>query len=144
MNPPPAPILLVEDNPLDLDLTLRAFRRRRLANPIAIARDGEEAIGYLQRWDQGEPQPLLILLDLHLPRRSGLEVLAALKSHPRYDRIPVVVLTTSRDDSDVERAYDLGANSYILKPVDFSQFQEVVERIEAYWCVCNLIPPAKP
>lgn len=133
------PLLIVEDNPLDLDLTLRAFKKRRLANVIDIARDGEEAIGYIRRWESGHPVPLLIMLDLRLPKLSGLEVLERIKAHPTYRIIPVVVLTTSAEDRDVARAYALGASSYIVKPVDFEKFQQVIERVELYWSVCQ--PP---
>ncbi|MCC7061039.1 MAG: response regulator, partial [Burkholderiaceae bacterium] len=130
-------ILLVEDNPMDVDLTKRALRRHRLAAELMIARDGEEAVNMIARWETGEPSPTLILLDLKLPRLSGLEVLERLKAHPSYASIPVVVLTTSRDDGDVKRAYQLGANSYIVKPVDFDRFLEVASQIELYWTVLN-------
>jgi CheY-like chemotaxis protein len=137
------PILLVEDNPMDVDLTKRALRRHRLANELVIARDGEEAVNLIPRWETGEAAPTLILLDLKLPRLSGLEVLEQLKRHPTYCAIPVVVLTTSRDDGDVKRAYQLGANSYIVKPVDFDKFVDVAAQIELYWTVLNEPPPAK-
>lgn len=131
------PILLVEDNPMDVDLTMRAFGKRKLANPIDVARDGEEALARIAGWGTGKPQPVVILLDLNLPKISGLEVLRTLKSHPVYRRIPVVVLTTSKDDADVDTAYTLGANSYIVKPVDFEKFMEMAEKIEMYWCALN-------
>ncbi len=131
------PILLVEDNPMDVDLTMRAFGKRKLANPIDVARDGEEALARIAGWGTGKPQPVVILLDLNLPKISGLEVLRTLKSHPVYRRIPVVVLTTSKDDADVDTAYILGANSYIVKPVDFEKFMEMAEKIEMYWCALN-------
>ena len=131
------PILLVEDNPVDLDLTLRAFSRRRLANPIEIARDGEEALAFVPRWEAGAALPAVILLDIKLPRVGGLEVLRQLKAHERFRRIPVVMLTSSDEDVDVGTAYDLGANSYIVKPVVFAKFIDVAEQIELYWCVLN-------
>lgn len=131
------PILLVEDNPLDVDLTLRAFQRRKLANPIVVARDGEEALAWVPRWESGEIQPAVILLDLNLPRVDGLTVLRTLKDHIVLRRIPVVVLTTSKEDSDIQSAYDLGVNSYIVKPVDFDNFMDVAQQIELYWCVLN-------
>ena len=112
------PILLVEDNPLDLDLTKRAFKKRRLINPIEVARDGEEAVAWISRWEAGEPLPSIILLDLKLPKIGGLEVLRAIKEHPKYSMIPIVVLTSSSEDRDIHTAYQLGANSYIVKPVD--------------------------
>ena len=133
-------ILLVEDNPMDVDLTLRAFRRRRLANPVEIARDGEEALAWLPRWEAGEPTPAVILLDLKLPRIDGLEVLRRLKAHPDFRRIPVVVLTTSAESADMHEAYSIGVNSYIVKPVDFDKFVEVAAQIEVYWTVVNQFP----
>ncbi|SEQ29749.1 response regulator [Nitrosomonas ureae] len=134
------PILLVEDNPLDVDLTLRAFQRRKLANPILVARDGEEALAWIPRWESGETLPTVILLDLNMPRVDGLTVLRILKSHPLLRRIPVVVLTTSKEDRDVQVAYDLGVNSYIVKPVGFDNFMDVAQQIELYWCVINELP----
>lgn len=132
------PILLVEDNPVDLDLTLRAFKRRKLTNPIEVARDGEEAIEWIGRVARtGEGYPVLILLDLKLPKVDGLEVLRHLKSHPSFRAVPVVVLTTSSESADVQTAYQLGANSYIVKPVDFEKFIDVAAQIELYWTVLN-------
>ena len=130
-------ILLVEENPLDIDLTQRAFAKRHLANPIVVARDGEEAMFCIDGWEQGEQPPALILLDLKLPKIDGLDVLARLKGHDLFKMIPVVVLTTSADDRDVQAAYQLGANSYIVKPVSFEKFMEVAESIEVYWGVMN-------
>lgn len=135
------PILLVEDNPVDLDLTLRAFKRRNFANPIEVARDGQEVLEMLPRWDAGEPVPLVILLDLKLPRVGGLEVLRELREHPVSRNVPVVVLTSSDEDRDVQTAYGLGANSYIVKPVKFDKFLDVATQIELYWCLINH-PPA--
>jgi CheY-like chemotaxis protein len=132
-----SPILLVEDNPLDVDLTLRAFQRCKLSNPLLVARDGEEALAWVPRWESGETRPAVILLDLKLPRIDGLAVLKILKGHAVLRRIPVVVLTTSREDRDIQAAYDLGVNSYIVKPVDFDKFMDVVQQIELYWCVIN-------
>ncbi|NVZ10679.1 response regulator [Allochromatium humboldtianum] len=134
------PILLVEDNPMDLDLTRRAFARRRLANPIEVARDGQEALDWIPRWEAGEPLPLVVLLDLKLPRVSGLEVLRQLREHPISRDLPVVVLTSSSEDRDIETAYRLHANSYIVKPVNFDTFMEVAAQIELYWCLLNHPP----
>jgi CheY-like chemotaxis protein len=134
------PVLLVEDNPVDIDLTLRAFARRKLTNPILVARDGEEAVAWIERWEAGEPLPLVILLDLKLPRLHGLEVLARLQANPVSQPIPVVVLTSSAEDQDIAAAYTLGANSYIEKPVNFEKFLEVADQIELYWCVTNHPP----
>ncbi|MXS77513.1 response regulator [Nitrosomonas sp. JL21] len=134
------PILLVEDNPLDVDLTLRAFQRCNLTNPILIARDGEEALAWIPRWEAGETMPLLILLDLNMPRIDGLTVLRTLKTHASLRSIPIVVLTTSQEERDIQNAYDAGANSYIVKPVDFDRFMDVARQIELYWCVINTLP----
>lgn len=131
------PILLVEDNPLDLDLTLRAFSLQKLTNPILVARDGEEALAFIPKWEAGEPLPVVILLDLKLPKVNGLEVLQIIKDHPKFKTIPVVILTTSAESTDVKTAYQLGANSYIVKPVDFDKFIEVAKNIELYWNVLN-------
>lgn len=146
MNIDPVSILLVEDNPMDVELTVRAFKRNKMRNPVLIVRDGQEALDYIYRRGafadpEASPVPGLILLDIKLPRVDGLEVLRELKSHPVYRPVPVVMLTTSREDQDVSRSYDLGANSYIVKPVDFDKFLEVVERIELYWILTNLQPP---
>jgi len=134
------PILLVEDNPMDVDLTLRAFRRRRVTNDIHVARDGEEALAWMARWEAGEPWPAVILLDLKLPKVDGLEVLRQLKQHAVLRVIPVVVLTTSADSGDVQTAYHLGANSYIVKPVEFEKFMDVSEKVDLYWTVVNQRP----
>ncbi|MEI7660882.1 MAG: response regulator [Bacteroidota bacterium] len=131
------PILLVEDNPLDLDLTVRAFASQKLTNPIQIARDGEEALEFITKWENGEPLPVVILLDLKLPKVNGLEVLKTIKSHAVYKTIPIVILTTSAESSDVKSAYALGANSYIMKPVDYEKFIDVAKQIELYWTVLN-------
>lgn len=131
------PILVVEDNPVDLDLTLRAFATKKILNPIQIARDGEEALDYFQRWENGELTPIVILLDLNMPKINGLEVLERLKSHPDFKTIPVVILTTSSESSDLQSAYQLGVNSYIVKPVSFEKFLDVVGHIDLYWRLTN-------
>ena len=125
---------------MDLDLTQRAFAKRRIVNALEVARDGEEALEWIVRWEAGHPTPVVILLDLKLPRVSGLEVLRQLKAHAEYCRIPVVVLTTSREDADIAAAYALGVNSYIVKPVEFEKFIEVATQIDLYWCVLNQRP----
>ncbi len=140
-------ILLVEDNPADVELTLHALRQSRLANPIHVVRDGEEALEYLFAGvADGDPlpqhPPKLVLLDLKLPKIDGMEVLRAIKGDPRTKVIPVVVLTTSREEKDVLESYNLGVNSYIQKPVDFEQFREVVSKLSLYWLVVNEPPPA--
>lgn len=149
MQPPPEgpqdayllrPILLVEDNPMDVDLTRRAFAQRNVLNPLDIARDGAEALAYIERWDSGAPAPAVILLDLNLPKVSGLEVLRQMKQHPRWQVLPIVMLTTSAEDADIREAYQYGVNSYIVKPVNFEKFVEVAMQIEVYWGVLNRFP----
>ena len=134
---PIRPILLVEDRAIDVDLTKRAFAKRKLLNPIEVARNGEEALAFFDRWEAGEPIPICILLDLKMPKINGLEVLRRLKSHAKFSTIPVIVLTTSTEDRDVEEAYKLGCNSYIVKPVEFDKFIDVASNVEVYWCALN-------
>lgn len=136
-------ILLVEDNPMDVDLTLRAFARRKLSNGIVVARDGQEALDLFATWGSGVPVPVVILLDVNLPKVGGLEVLRHLRAHPSCSSVPVVMLTTSAEQGDIQTAYALGANSYIVKPVDFEKFLAVAEQIELYWTVFNR-PPGLP
>lgn len=131
------PILLVEDNPVDIDLTLRAYKVKKISNEITVARDGEEALLMVKNCLTTNRLPVVILLDLKLPKVHGLDVLKELKSHPILKKIPVVILTTSADNTDINTAYELGANSYIVKPVNFEKFVEVVEKIELYWNVIN-------
>lgn len=142
MTPHPStrPILLVEDNPVDVDLTLRAFARRKLVNPVQVARDGQEALDWIPRWEAGETRPLVILLDVKLPRVNGLEVLRRLREHPVSQNLPVVMLTSSSEDRDVQLAYQHHANSYIVKPVSFDNLMDVAAQIELYWCLVNHPP----
>src|SRR4030095_1364728 len=140
MNKNFSPILIVEDRLIDLDLTKRALAKRRLLNPIQEARDGEQALDYIKRWEAGEEPPVFILLDLGLPKVSGLEVLRQLKTNPTSSSIPVIVLTTSAEDGDIKEAYRLGCNSYIVKPVEFNKFMEVATQIEVYWSLLNTRP----
>ena len=139
------PILLVEDSPDDALLIQRAFRKANLANPVQLVRDGEEAVAYLSGAtpyeDRGRfPLPVFMLLDLKLPRRSGLEVLAWVRQESVIRRLPVVVLTSSRESVDVNRAYDLGVNSYLTKPVGFEALMEMVKNVNLYWLVLNENP----
>jgi two-component system response regulator len=139
-------ILLVEDNVDDVELTLRALRRNRVANRVDVVPDGAEALDYLScagAYADRDPRemPQLVLLDLKLPKVSGLEVLERLRADPRTKRLPVVILTSSNVESDLARSYDLGANSYIRKPVDFTQFMEAVNQLGLYWLVLNEAPP---
>ena len=133
-------VLLIEDNPMDVDLTRRVFARRRLPHPLAVLRDGAEALSYIENWRASDELPAIILLDLKLPKADGLEVLRRLKAHSALRRVPVVILTTSNEDRDIQAAYGLGANSYIVKPVDFDRFLSVTEQIEAYWLLLNTGP----
>lgn len=141
-------ILLVEDNPSDIELTLRAFERQKIGNEIVVAEDGKEALDYL--FGTGEysgrdisEQPTLVLLDLNLPLIDGKEVLKQIRAHEHTRRLPVVILTSSREEQDVAQSYDLGVNSYIRKPVDFNQFSEAVRQLGLYWLVINEPPPVK-
>ena len=139
-NQPERPILLVEDNPMDIDLTLRAFKKEGLTNPIEVARDGEEALSFIPRWEAGDPWPLIILMDLKLPKVGGLEVTRRFKEHHEFKIIPIVVLTSSSEDKDIKTAYHYGANSYIVKPVNFDKFAAVAAEINLYWIGTTILP----
>jgi two-component system response regulator len=139
-------ILLVEDNPDDVKLTLHALKKCNIANQVVVACDGAEALDYLfgtgaQAGRDLREQPAVVLLDLKLPKIDGLEVLRRLRSDPRTKRLPVVVLTSSREEQDIVSSYDLGANSYIRKPVDFDQFIEAVRHLGLYLLLLNEPPP---
>jgi CheY-like chemotaxis protein len=138
-------VLLVEDDPDDLELTLDTFEQARITNPIRIVRDGAEALDYIFcRGEQSHREPIpprLILLDLKLPKIGGLQVLREIKADPRTRGIPVVILTSSREERDLIEGYHLGANSYIQKPVDFGQFQQTIREMGYYWLVVNQSPP---
>ncbi len=151
MNNNEVELLLVEDDPNDVELTLIALRKHKLANKVHVARDGEEALDFLfcrgqygQRDCNGHPK--VILLDLKLPKVSGLEVLKAIKEEPRTRSIPVVVMTSSREQRDMVEGYRLGVNSYIQKPIDFNEFQTIIRELGYYWLVVNqsLPPEALP
>ncbi len=147
MNAVEVDILLVEDNQDDMDLALHSLRRENLANKIFVVRDGEEALEFLfcrgaftQR--SFDHPPKLVLLDLKLPKVDGIEVLRQVKSDPRTKIVPVVILTSSKEERDLVKGYNLGANSYIQKPVDFDQFRDTVKQAGLYWLVINQTPPA--
>jgi two-component system response regulator len=139
-----SPILLVEDNPSDIGLTKRAFEKSNILNPLVVAQDGQEALDYLfctgKYQDQTPPLPSLILLDLKMPKVGGLEVLKKIRESERTKRLLVVILTSSKEEYDVNCGYDYGVNSYIRKPVDFLQFAEVVKQLGLYWLVLNEPP----
>jgi two-component system, response regulator len=140
-------ILLVEDNPDDVELTMRGLRQAQIANEVVVARDGVEALDYLWcrgDWsERGEQEaPAVVLLDIQLPKIDGLEVLEQIRSDVRTRRLPVVMLTSSNEDRDLIESYDLGANSFVRKPVDFEQFAEAVKQLGLYWLVIN--EPAPP
>jgi two-component system response regulator len=140
--PTERPILLVEDNPDDEALTLRAISKNKIPNPVVVARDGVEAIEYLfasgdSQARDGSMLPAVVLLDLKLPRIDGLEVLRRIRANEHTALLPVVVLTTSRESRDIQEAYRLGANSYIRKPVDFEHFIQAVGQIAVYWLSLN-------
>ncbi|HWO69131.1 MAG TPA: response regulator [Actinomycetota bacterium] len=139
------PILVVDDDPDDVELVRRAFRRLRVVNPVRVASDGEEAVAYLAGTGPfadrlANPLPALVLLDLKLPRRSGHEVLDWVKAQPVLRRIPVVVLTSSGERRDVDRAYDLAANSYLVKPVRFDDLVRLIGELNVYWMILNEPP----
>ncbi len=141
-------VLLVEDNPDDVDLTLRAFKKSNLLNEVVVASDGVEALDYLfgtgaYTGRDTSLMPQLVLLDLKLPRMDGLEVLRRIRADERTKLLPVVILTTSKEEQDKVASYSLGANSYIRKPVDFNQFTEAVRQLGLYWLVLNESPPLK-
>ncbi len=139
------PILLVEDNPDDELLTLRALRKNHIQNDVVVARDGPEALDYLFGSDSGDKGPIgpaIVLLDLKLPKIDGIEVLRRLRARPETRLTPVVILTSSREEQDLAASYELGANSYIRKPVDFEQFSEAVRYLGLYWLVLNEPPPS--
>ena len=141
-------ILLVEDSPDDAKLTLRAFKQSNIANPVVVARDGIEALdflfargGYSER--AGKPLPTLIVLDLKLPRLDGLGVLKAIRADARTNLVPVVILTSSKEEQDLISGYSLGANSYVRKPVDFAEFLEAAKQLGIYWLMMNLSAPER-
>lgn len=139
------PILLVDDNPRDIELSLAALEQNHLANSVVVARDGEEALDYLYRRGIFKLRPVgnpaVILLDLKLPKIDGLEVLQQLKQDPELQSIPIVMLTSSREEKDLVRSYKLGVNAYVVKPVDFTEFVSAIKELGLFWAVINYPPP---
>jgi len=138
-------ILLVEDNAQDAELTIRALKKRNLANHLVVVEDGAEALDFIfarekYAYRDTSQSPRVILLDLKLPKVSGLEVLHTLKGNPQTNNIPIVVVTSSAEDPDIKTAYELGANSYVVKPVDFNQFSEAMSNLGLYWLLLNQPP----
>jgi two-component system response regulator len=142
MDPDNIEILLVEDNPKDVELTLHALRRHNLANKVHVARDGQEALDFFFDGERARPvRPKLVLLDLKLPKVSGLEVLQRLKGDARTRAVPVVILTSSTTERDLVEGYSLGVNSYVRKPIDFNEFIEAAKTLGLYWLLMNKNPP---
>jgi two-component system response regulator len=142
-------ILLVEDSPIDEELTLRVLEKNKIGNRVVVVRDGAEALDYvfakgIHTGRDATKLPTVVLLDLKLPKMGGLEVLRAIRAEERTKLLPVVILTSSKEDKDLVGGYSLGANSYIVKPVDFTQFSEAVRQLGLYWLVLNAAPPAPP
>jgi len=139
------PILLVEDDARDLELTLLALERSQLANEVIVVRDGAQALEYLRREGsfegRGEGNPAVVLLDLKLPKVNGLEVLQAVRGDPTMRSLPVVMLTSSQEETDVVRSYELGVNAYVVKPVEFKQFVSAIADLGVFWAVLNEPPP---
>ncbi len=142
----PVEILLVEDNPHDAEITLRALKRANFANHVQWLKDGEEALAFLfsegPHVNKPQPRPRVMLLDIKMPKVDGIEVLKRIKADSRTRSIPVVMLTSSKEESDLVRSYDLGVNSYLVKPVDFQRFYEEVTRVGYYWVAMNQMPGA--
>lgn len=138
-------ILVAEDNPNDVELMLEALGEHKIANEVVVVRDGAEALDYLYRRGEFESRrtgnPAVILLDLKMPRVDGLEVLRQIKSDPVLKAVPVVVLTSSREEKDLVRSYDLGVNAFVVKPVGFQEFVDAVRQVGAFWAVLNELPP---
>jgi len=136
------PILVIEDNDMDLDFCIQAFQEHAIANPVIACRDGDEAMQFIDAHQSADSRqlPLLVLLDLRLPKVDVIDVLRHARQHPVWKLVPFVILTTSRENADIATAYQIGVNSYIVKPVDFASFTEVVKNIKMYWILTNELP----
>ncbi len=140
-------IMLAEDNPKDVELTLEALSEHNLANQVIVVKDGVEAIEYLHCQGKykmrNKGNPAVLLLDIKMPRMDGIEVLKAIREDPALKTLPVVMLTSSREEPDLKRSYELGANAYVVKPVDFKDFIEAVKQVGVFWAVINELPPER-
>jgi CheY-like chemotaxis protein len=138
-------ILLVEDKAKDVELTLEALDEHRLANKVAVVRDGVEALDYLHARSpfagRSDGDPAVVLLDIKMPRMGGLEVLRRVRADPQLKKVPIVMLTSSREEPDLKEAYELGVNAYVVKPVEFQQFTDAVRQVGAFWAILNELPP---
>jgi CheY-like chemotaxis protein len=145
MNAEVKKILIVDDSPKDVELTLSALGERILANSVVVAEDGEEALDYLYKRgkfaDYEKGNPVVILLDIKMPKMNGIEVLKHIRSDPKLKFIPVIMVTSSREEKDLVESYRLGANSYVVKPVDIGQFMEAIRTLGQYWAIINELPP---
>jgi CheY-like chemotaxis protein len=141
-------VLLVEDNANDIELTLAAFEENKLANEVVVARDGAEALDYLFRRGifrmRSDGNPAVVLLDLKLPKMDGLQVLQQLKADASLKTVPVVMLTSSREEQDLLKSYNLGVNAYVVKPVDFPEFMQAMNKVKCFWALLNQPPPGSP
>jgi two-component system, response regulator len=140
-------ILLAEDNPKDVELTIEALSEHNLANRVTVVKDGVDAMEYLRcegKYKQRSPgNPAVVLLDIKMPRMDGIEVLQAVRNDPGLKTLPIVMLTSSREEPDLKRSYELGANAYVVKPVDFQEFMEAVKQVGVFWAVVNEMPPER-
>jgi hypothetical protein len=134
------PILIIEDNPIDLDLSKLALEEITRFRSIVVARDGQEALDFLDGWTLSDPLPCIVLLDLKLPKYSGFELLERFRNHPKFAATPIIVLSSSDDEGDINRAYQLGANSYLVKPVKFDDYMSIGKCIKYYWFQLNQFP----
>jgi CheY-like chemotaxis protein len=140
-------ILLAEDNPKDIELTLEALEEFNLANHVTVVKDGVETLEYLRSEGKyahrAQGNPAVVLLDIKMPRMDGIEVLRAIRDDPALKMLPVVMLTSSREEPDLKKCYELGANAYVVKPVDFKEFIEAVKQVGVFWAVINEMPPER-
>lgn len=140
-------ILIVDDSPKDVELTISALAEKNLANEVVVAEDGEEALDYLYKrgkFSNENGNPAIILLDIKMPKLNGIEVLKHIRSNPKFRFIPVIMVTSSKEEKDLVESYNLGANSYVVKPVDIVQFIDAIKSLGQYWAIINQTPPEQP